>query len=52
MPLSQGVFLTINLGSGGRIRTGDQLVNSQLRYRCATPEYPIIIQYQGAKNNS
>jgi hypothetical protein len=26
-------------GSGGWIRTSDQLINSQLRYRCATPEY-------------
>ena len=26
-------------GSGGGIRTRDQLINSQLRYRCATPEY-------------
>ncbi len=25
--------------SRGRIRTDDQLVNSQLRYRCATREY-------------
>ena len=25
-------------GSGGRIRTGDQDVNSVLRYRCATPD--------------
>ena len=28
-------FLT---GSGGWIRTSDQLINSQLRYHCATPE--------------
>jgi hypothetical protein len=26
-------------GSGGRIRTYDQRINSPLRYRCATPEY-------------
>ena len=26
------------LGSGGWIRTSDQLINSQLRYHCATPE--------------
>ncbi len=26
------------IGSGGRIRTCDQVVNSHLRYRCATPE--------------
>ena len=26
------------IGSGGWIRTSDQLINSQLRYRCATPE--------------
>ena len=25
-------------GSGGRIRTYDQRINSPLRYRCATPE--------------
>jgi hypothetical protein len=25
-------------GSGGWIRTSDQLINSQLRYHCATPE--------------
>ena len=25
-------------GSGGRDRTYDQLINSQLHYRCATPE--------------
>jgi hypothetical protein len=25
-------------GSPGRIRTSDQLINSQLRYRCATGE--------------
>lgn len=30
-----------NLGSGGGIRTRDQLINSQLRYRCATPEYTV-----------
>ena len=27
------------LGSGGWIRTSDQLINSQLRYHCATPEW-------------
>ena len=27
------------LGSAGRIRTYNQLVNSELRYRCATAEY-------------
>jgi hypothetical protein len=26
------------VGSGGRIRTYDQRINSPLRYRCATPE--------------
>lgn len=26
-------------GSGGWIRTSDQLINSQLRYHCATPEH-------------
>ena len=25
-------------GSGGRIRTYDQVINSHLRYHCATPE--------------
>ena len=29
------------VGSGGRIRTYDQRINSPLRYRCATPEYAI-----------
>jgi hypothetical protein len=29
-------------GSGGRIRTYDQRINSPLRYRCATPEYPKL----------
>ena len=28
----------LSYGSGGGIRTHDQLVNSQLRYHCATPE--------------
>ena len=28
----------LSIGSGGWIRTSDQLINSQLRYRCATPE--------------
>ena len=41
-------------GSGGRIRTGDQLVNSQLRYRCATPEhssnYSDFIYYRQGEN--
>ena len=27
------------IGSGGWIRTSDQLINSQLRYHCATPEW-------------
>ena len=30
-------------GSGGRIRTCDQLVNSQLRYHCATPDQSIFV---------
>lgn len=34
--------------SGGGIRTHDQLVNSQLRYRCATPECGYIL----STNNS
>ena len=29
----------LEAGSGGRIRTYDQRINSPLRYRCATPEY-------------
>jgi hypothetical protein len=29
---------TGKVGSGGRIRTYDQRINSPLRYRCATPE--------------
>lgn len=29
---------TVDIGSGGWIRTSDQLINSQLRYHCATPE--------------
>ena len=38
----------ILIGSGGWIRTSDLLINSQLRYHCATPEqssgaYYIII---------
>ncbi len=39
-PLLLGFFNKneVENGSGGRIRTYDQLVNSQLRYRCATPE--------------
>ncbi len=31
-------YLPAESGSGGGIRTRDQLINSQLRYRCATPE--------------
>ncbi|TSC85101.1 MAG: Uncharacterized protein G01um101413_485 [Parcubacteria group bacterium Gr01-1014_13] len=30
-------------GSRGRIRTDDQLVNSQLRYRCATREFTTLV---------
>ena len=33
----------LKLGSSGRDRTYDQLINSQLHYRCATLEYSIII---------
>ena len=33
-------------GSRGRIRTDDQLVNSQLRYRCATREYLVVFKKQ------
>ena len=32
------------VGSGGRIRTYDQRINSPLRYRCATPEYRHAIR--------
>ena len=31
-------------GSGGRIRTYDQRINSPLRYRCATPEESALIR--------
>ena len=31
-------FSRLLIGSGGWIRTSDQLINSQLRYHCATPE--------------
>ena len=34
-------ILEKEIGSGGRIRTYDQRINSPLRYRCATPEYAI-----------
>ncbi len=30
--------LAFYIGSGGRIRTYDQRINSPLRYRCATPD--------------
>ena len=33
------------IGSGGWIRTSDQLINSQLRYHCATPELPSAVYY-------
>ena len=32
-------------GSGDWIRTSDQLINSQLRYRCATPEHVVAVKY-------
>ena len=32
------MFVTV-ASSAGRIRTYNQLVNSELRYRCATAEY-------------
>jgi hypothetical protein len=35
-------------GSGGWIRTSDQLINSQLRYHCATPEQSILNYVQVA----
>ena len=31
------------IGSVGWIRTSDQLINSQLRYHCATTEYILLI---------
>ena len=31
-------FRACPIGSGVWIRTSDQLINSQLRYHCATPE--------------
>ena len=43
-PCLEGVLtadFTGEVGSGGRIRTYDQRINSPLRYRCATPEYAI-----------
>ena len=33
------------IGSGGWIRTSDQLINSQLRYHCATPERSSGVYY-------
>ncbi len=30
--------VSFRIGSGGRIRTYDQRINSPLRYRCATPD--------------
>ena len=35
---------SVSLGSEGGIRTRDQLVNSQLRYHCATSEYFILLK--------
>ena len=32
------VLIYSKVGSGGRIRTYDQVINSHLRYHCATPE--------------
>ncbi len=40
MPFSCGLKRVFN-GSGGWIRTSDQLINSQLRYHCATPEHAV-----------
>lgn len=37
-PQGRLAFLQLQIGSGGWIRTSDQLINSQLRYHCATPE--------------
>ena len=37
-------------GSTGWDRTNDQLINSQLHYRCATVEYSILI-YGGSDGN-
>ncbi len=36
------------IGSGGWIRTSDQLINSQLRYHCATPEQKLTSMPIGA----
>ncbi len=35
---TRSAFLAAWSGSRGEIRTRDQLINSQLRYRCATRE--------------
>ena len=38
-------ILSLLIGSGDWIRTSDQLINSQLRYRCATPERVVGVKY-------
>ena len=38
-------FTKTIFGSTGRDRTYDQLVNSQLHYRCATVEYISLAHY-------
>ena len=38
-------YPTLQDGWGGRIRTGDQRINSPLRYRCATPQ-SLSVQYR------
>ena len=38
--------ISICLGSGGWDRTNDQLINSQLHYRCATPEYSLLYHFR------
>ena len=39
IPRIQVAHYNAHIGSGGWIRTSDQLINSQLRYHCATPEW-------------
>lgn len=39
------------IGSGGWIRTSDQLVNSQLRYHCATPEQAVVNRPLGVEKS-
>jgi hypothetical protein len=48
VPPHQGQEHLWDNGSGGRIRTYDQRINSPLRYRCATPDCLMAIPYQPA----